>query len=232
MATEDAGRTSSTARLQDRQASRASTSSMALRARSPAPLTRSGLRRLRHCGCRRPRSHARRHPRRKARWLGQQGVHGRCRAKSLPARPASATSPSCPSTASTTRSTSACASATPAEVKTIWLTASGGPVPQTALDHFAHITPEQALKHPTWVMGRRITIDSATMLNKGLEVIEACRPFQRACRAGPRHRPSPVHGSLAGGVRRRLHPRADLRHRHAPAHPLRAGLPRAARLPL
>jgi len=64
-----------------------------------------------------------------------------------------------------------------AEVKTIWLTASGGPFRQTPLDQFAAITPEQALKHPTWVMGRRITIDSATMLNKGLEIIEACRLF-------------------------------------------------------
>ena len=63
------------------------------------------------------------------------------------------------------------------EVKTIWLTASGGPFRKLPLDQFASITPEQALKHPTWVMGRRITIDSATMLNKGLEVIEACRLF-------------------------------------------------------
>jgi 1-deoxy-D-xylulose-5-phosphate reductoisomerase len=66
---------------------------------------------------------------------------------------------------------------THAEVKTIWLTASGGPFRQTPLEQFASITPEQALKHPTWVMGRRITIDSATMLNKALEVIEACRLF-------------------------------------------------------
>lgn len=64
-----------------------------------------------------------------------------------------------------------------AEVKAIWLTASGGPFRHTALEQFASITPEQALKHPTWVMGRRITIDSATMLNKGLEIIEACRLF-------------------------------------------------------
>ena len=63
------------------------------------------------------------------------------------------------------------------EVKTIWLTASGGPFRNLPLDQFASITPEQALKHPTWVMGRRITIDSASMLNKGLEVIEACRLF-------------------------------------------------------
>jgi 1-deoxy-D-xylulose-5-phosphate reductoisomerase len=64
-----------------------------------------------------------------------------------------------------------------AEVKTIWLTASGGPFRKTPLAEFAGITPAQALKHPTWVMGRRITIDSATMLNKGLEIIEACRLF-------------------------------------------------------
>jgi 1-deoxy-D-xylulose-5-phosphate reductoisomerase len=64
------------------------------------------------------------------------------------------------------------------EVKTIWLTASGGPFRQTPLEQFASITPEQALKHPTWVMGRRITIDSASMLNKGLEIIEACRLFK------------------------------------------------------
>jgi 1-deoxy-D-xylulose-5-phosphate reductoisomerase len=63
------------------------------------------------------------------------------------------------------------------EVKTIWLTASGGPFRRLPLDQFDSITPEQALKHPTWVMGRRITIDSATMLNKGLEIIEACRLF-------------------------------------------------------
>ena len=64
-----------------------------------------------------------------------------------------------------------------AEVKTIWLTASGGPFRTLPLHQFDAITPEQALKHPTWVMGRRITIDSATMLNKGLEIIEACRLF-------------------------------------------------------
>jgi 1-deoxy-D-xylulose-5-phosphate reductoisomerase len=65
----------------------------------------------------------------------------------------------------------------PREVRRIWLTASGGPFRQLPLDQFQHITVEQALKHPTWVMGRRITIDSATLLNKGLEIIEACRLF-------------------------------------------------------
>lgn len=63
------------------------------------------------------------------------------------------------------------------EVRRIWLTASGGPFRTLPLSAFESITVEQALKHPTWVMGRRITIDSATMLNKGLEIIEACRLF-------------------------------------------------------
>jgi 1-deoxy-D-xylulose-5-phosphate reductoisomerase len=64
-----------------------------------------------------------------------------------------------------------------AEVRQIWLTASGGPFRTLPLADFEKITVEQALRHPTWVMGRRITIDSATMLNKGLEIIEACRLF-------------------------------------------------------
>ena len=66
---------------------------------------------------------------------------------------------------------------TAAEVKQIWLTASGGPFRSTPAPDFETITPSQALKHPTWKMGERITIDSATMMNKGFEVIEACRLF-------------------------------------------------------
>jgi len=65
----------------------------------------------------------------------------------------------------------------PFEVRQIWLTASGGPFRNTPLPDFDRITPAQALKHPTWVMGQRITIDSATMMNKGFEIIEACRLF-------------------------------------------------------
>ncbi len=59
------------------------------------------------------------------------------------------------------------------EVKRIILTASGGPFLKTPLRQFDSITPEQALKHPVWRMGGRITIDSATLVNKGLEIIEA-----------------------------------------------------------
>jgi 1-deoxy-D-xylulose-5-phosphate reductoisomerase len=59
------------------------------------------------------------------------------------------------------------------EVRRLILTASGGPFRNTSVEEFAQITPEDALNHPTWRMGRRITIDSATLMNKGLEVIEA-----------------------------------------------------------
>ncbi len=64
------------------------------------------------------------------------------------------------------------------EVERIWLTASGGPFRNTPKAEFASITVEQALNHPTWKMGQRITIDSATLMNKGFEVIEACRLFR------------------------------------------------------
>ena len=63
------------------------------------------------------------------------------------------------------------------EVERIWLTASGGPFLNTPRSQFASITVQQALNHPTWKMGQRITIDSATLMNKGFEVIEACRLF-------------------------------------------------------
>ena len=63
------------------------------------------------------------------------------------------------------------------EVERVWLTASGGPFLHTPAAEFSAITVEQALNHPTWKMGRRITIDSATLMNKGFEVIEACRLF-------------------------------------------------------
>ena len=63
------------------------------------------------------------------------------------------------------------------EVRNLILTASGGPFRNTSRDRFASITPAEALAHPTWDMGRKITIDSATLMNKGLEVIEAARLF-------------------------------------------------------
>jgi 1-deoxy-D-xylulose-5-phosphate reductoisomerase len=60
-----------------------------------------------------------------------------------------------------------------AEIGTLWLTASGGPFRTWTKEALAGATPEQALRHPTWSMGPKITIDSATLMNKGLEVIEA-----------------------------------------------------------
>ena len=66
-----------------------------------------------------------------------------------------------------------CLNGESAEVRRIILTASGGPFRETPNEQFDNITPEQALKHPTWNMGPKITIDSATLFNKGLEMIEA-----------------------------------------------------------
>lgn len=65
-----------------------------------------------------------------------------------------------------------------AHVSKIVLTASGGPFLELPLDDFPSVTPEQACKHPKWEMGRKISVDSATMMNKGLEFIEACHLFR------------------------------------------------------
>ncbi len=84
------------------------------------------------------------------------------------------------------------------EVTRVILTASGGPFRNTPKEDLANVTPDEALNHPTWKMGRRITIDSATMMNKGFEVIEACWLFG----VGPRevevviHPQSSVHAMV------------------------------------
>ena len=70
--------------------------------------------------------------------------------------------------------------AVPAGVEKILLTGSGGPFRDTALDQLKSVTPEQAVAHPNWSMGRKISVDSATMMNKGLEFIEACWLFGAA----------------------------------------------------
>ena len=62
-------------------------------------------------------------------------------------------------------------------VRRIMLTASGGPFRETPLDQLAAVSPEQACAHPNWSMGRKISVDSASMMNKGLELIEACWLF-------------------------------------------------------
>ncbi len=63
------------------------------------------------------------------------------------------------------------------DIEKIYLTASGGPFKKYPLNNFKHITPTQALKHPNWSMGKKISIDSATMMNKVFEVIEAKKIF-------------------------------------------------------
>jgi len=62
-------------------------------------------------------------------------------------------------------------------VDSILLTASGGPFRNTPMEHLLDVTPEQAIAHPTWSMGRKISVDSASLMNKGLELIEACWLF-------------------------------------------------------
>jgi 1-deoxy-D-xylulose-5-phosphate reductoisomerase len=62
-------------------------------------------------------------------------------------------------------------------VSKIWLTASGGPFRTLPLESLDAVTPEQACAHPNWKMGRKISVDSSTMMNKGLELIEACWLF-------------------------------------------------------
>jgi 1-deoxy-D-xylulose-5-phosphate reductoisomerase len=66
-----------------------------------------------------------------------------------------------------------CGERVPPGIRRILLTASGGPFRETPLAELASVTPEQAVRHPNWSMGRKISVDSATMMNKGLELIEA-----------------------------------------------------------
>jgi 1-deoxy-D-xylulose-5-phosphate reductoisomerase len=66
----------------------------------------------------------------------------------------------------------------PLEIEELLLTASGGPFLQRPIDTLIHVTPEEACAHPNWVMGRKISVDSSTMMNKGLELIEAMWLFQ------------------------------------------------------
>lgn len=72
------------------------------------------------------------------------------------------------------------AGTTPRGVRRLLLTCSGGPFRTLAAERLSQVTPEQACAHPKWAMGRKISVDSATLMNKGLEVIEACRLFGMA----------------------------------------------------
>ena len=106
------------------------------------------------------------------------------------------------------------------EVERIWLTASGGPFLNTPRSEFESITVEQALNHPTWKMGKRITIDSATLMNKGFEVIEACRLFHIAAGESGSAGASAVDDSFHGRVCRWQYTGSVLGDRHAAADSL------------
>ena len=110
------------------------------------------------------------------------------------------------------------------EVERIWLTASGGPFLNTPQSEFASITVEQALNHPTWKMGRRITIDSATLMNKGFEVIEACRLFHMPPAKVEVIVHPAVDDSFHGGVCGWQHTCSVLGDRHAAADSVRANI--------
>src|ERR1035437_3002581 len=86
-------------------------------------------------------------------------------------------------------------------VRKLWLTASGGPFRNTPKEEFPNITVERALKHPSWVMGKKITIDSATLFNKGLEMIEARSLFEIGMeRVGVLVHPQSIVHSMVGFV--------------------------------
>ena len=113
------------------------------------------------------------------------------------------------------------------DVHRILLTASGGPFREWPPEKFAGITVEDALKHPTWKMGAKITIDSATLMNKGLEIIEARWLFDLSPDQVQVDRASPVDRALHGRVRGRLRDRPARRGRHGHPDPLCAHVSRA-----
>ena len=86
------------------------------------------------------------------------------------------------------------------EVERVWLTASGGPFLNTPQSEFASITVEQALNHPTWKMGRRITIDSATLMNKGFRGDRGVQIVSHAAGKSGSNCPPAVDNSFHGGV--------------------------------
>ena len=103
------------------------------------------------------------------------------------------------------------------DVKRVILTASGGPFRTWTLEAMRAATPEQALRHPNWSMGPKITIDSATLMNKGLELIEAHHLFALPSEADRRAGASAVDRARPGGIPRRLGggPARLARHAHS-----------------
>ncbi len=112
-----------------------------------------------------------------------------------------------------------------AEVRGVLLTASGGPFFSFEKARLVEVGPEDALKHPTWRMGRKITIDSATMMNKGLEVIEAHHLFGVPYDERAGRRPPPVGRARRRALRGRLCGPARSTSRHEAPHSLRRPLP-------
>ena len=115
------------------------------------------------------------------------------------------------------------------EPESLVLTASGGPFRGRTRDELAGVTPEEALAHPTWSMGPKITIDSATLANKGLEVIEAHFLFGVAVRPDRGRDPPDLDRPRARPLPRRRRDRAPRLPRHARPDLLRADLPGARR---
>ena len=136
---------------------------------------------------------------------------------------------SCRSTLSTQRWPSACGAVGAEEVERLILTASGGPFRGKARDELANVTVDDALAHPTWNMGPVVTINSATMMNKALEVIEAHLLFDVAAVAHRRSRPPAVGGPLHGPVRRWINHAAGQPAGHAAADCAGTCLARAGR---
>ena len=114
-------------------------------------------------------------------------------------------------------------------VRRLILTASGGPFRGWSMDEMERATPEQAVRHPKWSMGAKISVDSATMMNKGLEIVEAHHLFS-VPESGDRGAGSPaVDRAQPGSVQRRVDAGAAGRARHADSHRLHVGLARAPR---
>ena len=115
------------------------------------------------------------------------------------------------------------------EVKRVVLTASGGPFRRHTAEQLAQVTPQDALRHPTWNMGRKITVDSATMMNKALEIIEARWLFDLDSRSDRRGDPPAIDRAFAGRIHGWLGDCPAESAGHEAADPIRAVLSRAER---
>ena len=162
-----------------------------------------------------PRGGARRHRRRQAHRARQQGDSGHGRRAGDGARRAGASVEVLPVDSEHNAIHQCLHGRELDDVRRLILTASGGPFRGLSAAELAGVTPDDALRHPTWNMGPKITIDSATLMNKGLEVIEARWLFDVGAGAHFRRRASAIHRPFDGRVRRRLDRGAARRYRYA-----------------